>query len=128
MKSKKETFPYFFKAYSHLRIKNWVVWSGSQYGVDFIVYCHQPCGDHSEYGVLVLSDDEDKKDLNGRLRVWSNVHCTTRLLGSVAKILLVLYINKNANTDDSPSCLANYTVEERTITRWSPEQCRESFR
>ena len=126
MKSKKETFPYFFKAYSHLRMKNWVVRSGSQYGVDFIVYRHHPSRVHSEYGVLVLSEEEDKKDRNGRLRVWSDVHCTTRLLGSVAKILLVLYINKNGNSDDSPSCLANYTIEERTITRWSPEQCRES--
>lgn len=124
MKSKKETFPCFYKAYSHLRMKNWVVRSGAQYGVGFIVYRHHPARVHSEFGVLVLSDEKDK-DLNGRLRVWSDVHCTTRLLGSVAKILLVLYVNKNGNSDDSPSCLANYTIEERTITRWSPEQCRE---
>ncbi|KAK7336603.1 hypothetical protein VNO77_17149 [Canavalia gladiata] len=125
MKSKKEIFPCFYKAYSHLRMKNWVVRSGAQYGVDFIVYRHHPARVHSEYGVLVLSDGDDK-DLNGRLRVWSDIHCTTRLLGSVAKILLVIYVNKNGNSDESPLCLANYTVEERTITRWSPEQCRES--
>ncbi|KAL1315076.1 hypothetical protein HN51_041860 [Arachis hypogaea] len=135
MKSRKETFPNFFKAYSHLRMKNWVVRSGFQYGVDFVVYRHHPSRVHSEYGVLVLSDGETVKDVNGRLRVWSDVHCATRLVGSVAKTLLVLYISKNGSRDDSPSCLAdspsclaNYTVEERTIARWSPEQCRESCR
>ncbi|KAL9331630.1 hypothetical protein ACSQ67_001240 [Phaseolus vulgaris] len=102
MKSKKETFPCFYKAYSHLRMKNWVVRSGSQY------------------------DGEDK-DLNGRLRVWSDIHCTTRLVGSVAKILLVLHVNKIGNNNESPLCLANYTVEECTITRWSPEQNREKM-
>ncbi|XP_027352972.1 tRNA-splicing endonuclease subunit Sen2-1-like [Abrus precatorius] len=124
MKCKKETFPCFYKAYSHLRMKNWVVRSGGQYGVDFIVYRHHPTRVHSEYGVLVMCDEDDK-DLNGRLRVWSDVHCTTRLLGSVAKILLVIHVMKNGNSDDSPSCLSNYTIEECTITRWSPEQCRE---
>ncbi|MCI50046.1 tRNA-splicing endonuclease subunit Sen2-1-like, partial [Trifolium medium] len=54
-KSKKEAFPCFYKAYSHLRMKNWVVRSGAQYGVDFIVYRHHPARVHSEYGVLVLS-------------------------------------------------------------------------
>ncbi|GFP97322.1 tRNA-splicing endonuclease subunit sen2-2 [Phtheirospermum japonicum] len=35
MTSKKADFPYLFKAYSHLRMKNWVVRAGSQYGSDF---------------------------------------------------------------------------------------------
>ncbi|KAL2318590.1 hypothetical protein Fmac_032466 [Flemingia macrophylla] len=85
MKSQKQTFPCLYKAYSYLRMKNWVVRSGAQYGVDFIVYRHHPARVHSEYGVLVLSYGDDN-DLNGRLRVWSDVHCTTRLLGSIAKL------------------------------------------
>ncbi|KAI9106846.1 hypothetical protein K1719_022374 [Acacia pycnantha] len=124
MKSKKKAFSCFYKGYSHLRLKNWVVRPGAQYGVDFVVYRHHPALVHSEYGVLVLSGGDDN-DCNGRLREWSDFHCTTRLLGSVAKSLLVLYISKNGVSDDSPSCLAKYTVEERTITRWSPQQCRE---
>lgn len=124
MKSKKKAFPCFYKAYSHLRLKNWVVRPGAQYGVDFVVYRHHPALVHSEYGVLVLSGGDDN-DCTGRLREWSDVHCTTRLLGGVAKTLLVLYINKSGNSDDSPSSLEKYTVEERTIIRWSPQQCRE---
>lgn len=125
MKSKKKLFPCFYKAYSHLRLKNWVVRPGAQYGVDFVVYRHHPALVHSEYGVVVLSGGDDDDDCNVRLREWSDFHCTTRLLGSVAKTLLVLYVNKNDNSDNSSSCLEKYTVEERTITRWSPQQCRE---
>ncbi|CAI8607763.1 unnamed protein product [Vicia faba] len=123
--SKKQAFSFYYKAYSHLRMKNWVVRSGAQYGVDFIVYRHHPARVHSEYGVLVRSQDNDDDDVNGRLRVWSDVQCTTRLLGSVAKTLLVLYVNKNGHSDGSPLYLENYAVEERTISRWSPEQSRE---
>ena len=123
MKSKIETFPTFFKAYSHLRTRNWVVRPGSQYGVDFVAYRHHPALVHSEYAVLVLSEEDD--NANGRLRVWSDFHCTLRLCGSVAKTLLVLHIGKNGAGDVSPSCLERYSVEERTITRWSAEQSRE---
>ncbi|KAI7983775.1 tRNA-splicing endonuclease subunit Sen2-2 [Camellia lanceoleosa] len=123
MKSKRETFPDLFKAYSHLRTRNWVVRSGSQYGVDFIAYRHHPALVHSEYAVLVLSGGDG--NANGRLRVWSDFQCTLRLCGSVAKTLLVLRIDKNGVGAGSPSCLESYSVEESTITRWSPEQSRE---
>ncbi|OMO77242.1 tRNA-splicing endonuclease [Corchorus olitorius] len=124
MKSKKEVFPISYKAYSHLRNKNWVVRSGLQYGVDFVAYHHHPALVHSEYAVLALSEGEN--DLNGRLRVWSDVHCTVRLCGSVAKTLLILNVNNDGQGAISPSCLEHYTVEERTITRWNPEQSREN--
>ncbi|XP_040994476.1 tRNA-splicing endonuclease subunit Sen2-1-like [Juglans microcarpa x Juglans regia] len=124
MISKKSAFPDFYKAYAHLRMKNWVVKSGSTYGVDFVAYRHHPSLVHSEYAVLVLSEGED--EVNGRLRLWSDLHCTTRLSGSVVKTLLVLKINKNGNGAASSSSLEKYTVIERTITRWRPEQCREN--
>ncbi|KAL1208586.1 tRNA-splicing endonuclease subunit Sen2-2 [Cardamine amara subsp. amara] len=121
MKSKRPNFPMFFKAYSHLRSKNWVLRSGLQYGVDFVAYRHHPSLVHSEYSVLVQSSDSD------RLRVWSDIHCAVRLSGSVAKTLLTLYVNGNFKEEDLnlPVCLEKYTVEEQTISRWSPELSRE---
>ncbi|XP_009796465.1 tRNA-splicing endonuclease subunit Sen2-1-like [Nicotiana tabacum] len=123
MTSKRENFPVSYKAYSHLRSKNWVVRLGSQYGVDFVAYRHHPALVHSEYAVLVLSAQNG--NANGRLRIWSDFQCTLRLCGSVAKTLLVLNIVEQKKHAASPSCLNSYGVEERTITRWSPEQCRE---
>ncbi|EFH42636.1 predicted protein [Arabidopsis lyrata subsp. lyrata] len=121
MKSKRPNFPMFFKAYSHLRSKNWVLRSGLQYGVDFVAYRHHPSLVHSEYSVLVQSGDSD------RLRVWSDIHCAVRLSGSVAKTLLTLYVNGKFKGEDLnlPVCLENFTVEEQTISRWSPELSRE---
>ncbi|KAL0417759.1 UNVERIFIED_CONTAM: tRNA-splicing endonuclease subunit Sen2-2 [Sesamum radiatum] len=124
MTSKRAGFPILFKAYSHLRMKNWVVRAGSQYGVDFVAYRHHPALVHSEYAVLVLSDEEG--DRSARLRVWSDFHCTLRLCGSVAKTLLVLHVSKNGNGAISPSSLEHYCVEERIVTRWNPEQSREN--
>ncbi|XP_065855575.1 tRNA-splicing endonuclease subunit Sen2-1-like isoform X2 [Euphorbia lathyris] len=121
MKSKTKTFPDLFKAYSHLRKKNWVVRPGSQYGVDFVAYRHHPSFVHSEYAVIVSSEE----DSNGRLRVWSDFYCTIRLCGSVAKTLLVVNISKHGNGDPSPLCLDGYSVQEHIITRWSSEQSRE---
>jgi len=123
MSSKVETFPEIYKAYSPLRMKNWVVRSGSQYGVDYVAYCHHPALVHSEYTVLVLSDRNSSS--NGRLRLWSDLYCTIRLSGSVAKTLLVLHVENNGIEADSPTCLKNYGIKEDTICRWIAEQTRE---
>ncbi|CAI0545397.1 unnamed protein product [Linum tenue] len=48
-----------------------------------------------------------------------------RLCGSVAKTLLVLTVNKNGHGTVSPTALDGYSVEERSIRRWSAEQNRE---
>ncbi|CAA7038219.1 unnamed protein product [Microthlaspi erraticum] len=123
VRSIKPNFATSYKAYSHLRLKNWIVRPGLQYGVDFVVYRHHPSLVHSEFAVLVKSVDG-----NDRLRVWSDSHCSVRLTGSVAKTLLVLYINgEEVNREDMnlPLCLEDYTVEEVTVRRWSPELNRE---
>ncbi|MQM19931.1 hypothetical protein Taro_052943, partial [Colocasia esculenta] len=125
MRSKQETFPDLYRAYSHLRSKNWVVRSGTQYGVDFVAYRHHPALVHSDYAVLVLPEgDEDKS--SPRLRVWSDLQCTLRVAGSVAKTLLVLSIKGSCRNLDFPLCLEQSIVEERVIRRWVPEQCREN--
>ncbi|KZV50109.1 tRNA-splicing endonuclease subunit Sen2-1-like [Dorcoceras hygrometricum] len=125
MAPKKDRFPVLLKAYTYLRIKNWVVKPGSQYGVDFVAYRHHPALVHSEYAVLVISEEDGDED--GRLRVWSDFHCTLRLCGSVAKTLLILFIIKNGDHGDvCSSCMDNFNVEERIITRWIPEHSREN--
>ncbi|XP_043688072.1 tRNA-splicing endonuclease subunit Sen2-2-like [Telopea speciosissima] len=123
MISKRTEFPDFYNAYSHLRMKNWAVRPGSQYGVDFVAYHHHPALVHSEYAVIVVSESGD--NANRRLRVWSDLEGTIRLCGSVAKTLLVLTINSNGSDLGFPLCLEQYSIEERTCTRWNPEQSRE---
>lgn len=127
MVSRNKAFPRLYTAYAHLRRKNWVVRSGLQYGVDFVAYRHHPALVHSEFAVLVLSDDDDGES---RLRVWSDLQCSLRVCGGVAKTLLVLHVIKCSTKNELDARLLygwdEYTViEERTITRWVPEHCRE---
>jgi tRNA splicing endonuclease len=47
-----ESFLCFYKAYHHLRIRNWIVRNGKQYGTDLIAYRHHPSQVHAEYVVI----------------------------------------------------------------------------
>lgn len=125
MKLKKAAFPELYKAYAHLRRKNWVVRAGAQYGVDYVAYRHHPALVHSDYAVLVLQDGDDNVQKNARLRAWSDLQCSLRVSGSVAKTLLVLFVSRNGSDAAFPSCLQQFSVEERAISRWVAEQCRE---
>ncbi|GER42099.1 splicing endonuclease 1 [Striga asiatica] len=122
MLSNKSNFPVLFKAYSHLRMKNWLVKSGSQYGVDFVAYRHHPSLVHAEYAVIVLSD-EGESSKNKRLNSWSDLHCTLRLCGGVVKTLLVLHVRRRKGNDGlCISRLDDYIVEERVVSRWNPKK------
>ncbi|EYU35777.1 hypothetical protein MIMGU_mgv1a020190mg, partial [Erythranthe guttata] len=94
----------------------------------FVAFPHHPALVHSEYAVIASSAEEGNE--NGRLKVWSDFHCTLRLCGSVAKTLLVLHISRNCNDCDgassSPWDINYYNVEERIVARWNPEQSREN--
>ncbi|KAJ1257864.1 hypothetical protein BS78_10G029000 [Paspalum vaginatum] len=124
--SASELFPGMYKAYEHLRLKHWVVRSGLQYGADFVAYRHHPALVHSEFAVIVVPEDEKFGAICGRMKVWSDLLCALRASGSVAKTLLVLTICSQSCCDlRSSDCLEQLTVQERTITRWIPQQCRE---
>ncbi|WOL00466.1 putative tRNA-splicing endonuclease subunit Sen2 [Canna indica] len=123
--SKRKTFPEVYKAYSHLRLKNWVVRSGTHYGADFVAYRHHPALVHAEYAVLVIPEKDGNVN-NARLSQWSDLCCSLRLSGSVAKTLLVLHVSSCDRRDwSSLSCLEQVTVEEQIIRRWIPERSRE---
>lgn len=123
--SASESFPEMYKAYSHLRSKNWVVRSGLQYGSDFVAYRHHPALVHSEFAVVVVPEGVEFGARCGRLKVWSDLLCALRASGSVAKALLVLTVSSSVCELSFPDCLEQLVVHERTITRWIAQQCRE---
>ncbi|KAJ1257652.1 hypothetical protein BS78_10G012000 [Paspalum vaginatum] len=126
LSSASELFPEMYKAYEHLRLKNWVVRSGLQYGANFVAYRHHPALVHSEFAIIVVPEDEMFGARCGRMKVWSDLLCALRASGSVAKTLLVLTICGRSCCDlRSSDCLEQLTVQERTITRWIPHQCCE---
>jgi tRNA-splicing endonuclease subunit Sen2 len=122
--STSEPFPEMYKAYEHLRLKNWVVRSGLQYGADFLAYRHHPALVHSEFAVIIVPEGKVFGTRCRRVQVWSDLLCALRASGSVAKTLLVLTISTEKNCGSS-DCLEQMIVHERNITRWIPQQCRE---
>ncbi|KAM0912620.1 hypothetical protein ACQ4PT_012681 [Festuca glaucescens] len=123
--SASESFPEMYKAYAHLRSKNWVVRSGLQYGTDFVAYRHHPALVHSEFAVVVVPEGAEFGGRCGRLKVLSDLLCALRASGSVAKTLLVLTVSRSTCELRSPDCLELLAVHERTIIRWIAQQCRE---
>lgn len=125
LSSTSESFPEMYKAYQHLRFKNWVVRSGLQYGADFVAYRHHPALVHSEFAVTVVPEGSVFGNRCGRMKVWPDLLCALRASGSVAKTLLMLTISSRTSELSSPDCLQHMIVHERTITRWIPQQSRE---
>ncbi|PWZ16700.1 putative tRNA-splicing endonuclease subunit Sen2 [Zea mays] len=113
-----------YKAYEHLRLKNWVVKSGLQYGADFVTYRHQPTLVHSEFAVIVASEGKAFSTRCGCMKLWSELLCALRASESVAKTLLFLTISTKCCELGSLDCLEHMVVHEREITRWLPQQCR----
>ncbi|KAL6873541.1 hypothetical protein ACP4OV_013623 [Aristida adscensionis] len=123
-----EPFPEMYKAYEHLRMKNWVARSGLQYGTDFVAYRHHPALVHSEFAVIVVPEGVAFGARCARLKVWSDLLCAVRASGSVAKTLLVLTISSRSCELGSLDCLDQLIVHERMISRWIPQQSREQRR
>ena len=55
MLKRKNGFSYYYKAYSHLRKKNWILRTGLQYGAHFVAYRDQPSQVHAEYEVFLAT-------------------------------------------------------------------------
>ncbi|AQK43210.1 tRNA-splicing endonuclease subunit Sen2-2 [Zea mays] len=47
LSSSLEKFMEMYRLYQHLRLKNWFVRSGLQYGAYFVAHCHRPTLVHS---------------------------------------------------------------------------------
>ncbi|XP_009412004.2 probable tRNA-splicing endonuclease subunit Sen2 [Musa acuminata AAA Group] len=124
--SQRKAFPELYKAYSHLRSKNWVVRSGTHYGADFVAYRHHPALVHAEYAVLVIPENDGKAS-STRLSAWPDLCCSLRLSGSVAKTLLILYVSSCSRDRSSVCSSEEFSVDERIIRRWIPERSREGI-
>jgi len=115
--STSEPFLEMYKAYQHLRLKNWVVKSGLQYGADFVAYRHHPALVHSEFAVIVVPEGKIFGARCGRMKVWPDLLCALRASGSVAKTLLILTISTNNCEVRSSDCLEQMIVHEMIINR-----------
>lgn len=120
MNVRKHGFSYHYKAYAHLRKKNWIVRTGLQYGVHYIAYRHHPSNVHAEYSVIVVPEWERQMQLSA----WSHMQGIIRLCGNVAKTLLLLHVAQTELDEQHPSCLEHYSIKEMEVKRWLPQKHR----
>ncbi|KAJ4748400.1 tRNA-splicing endonuclease [Rhynchospora pubera] len=125
MRSRSELFPIYYRAYVHLRSKNWIVKLGTKNGVDYVVYRHHPALVHSEYAVIVDRENDKGEKEGKRMRIWSDLHCAVRACNGVAKAVLLLNVMGYEVNFSLPELLERTIVDERQITRWVPSQCRD---
>lgn len=121
MLKRKNGFLYYYKAYSHLRKKNWILRTGLQYGAHFVAYRHHPAQVHAEYAVIVVPEPEKQIQVSS----WSHMQGMIRLCGSVAKTLLLLHVTPSKNDDTDPRSLDLFSVHEVEVKRWLPKKHRE---
>lgn len=108
-----------YAGYHHLKSKGWLPRSGLLYGVDYVAYQMHPTCCHSDFGVLLmpLQGGKDLPELN-----WRDLQITNRLIGQVAKRLVLLFITEDPSSPghETPNVLSHFRVEERLVKRFVP--------
>ena len=70
---------------------------------------------------MPLEGGQDLPELN-----WRDLQITNRLIGQVAKRLILLYLTEDPSSPghDTPDCLAHFRAEERLVRRFVPSTAK----
>ncbi|KAL6761042.1 hypothetical protein V8C86DRAFT_3089084 [Haematococcus lacustris] len=133
--------------------QGWLPRSGLLYGVDWVLYPLHPKAAHSAFSVKIMPSlkealgqgqgqdpgqaphPESHSSFSGAHNhmagveelAWHDFQITSRVAGTVAKRLLLLYLCE-ANTSPGlhvHQCLEHMRVEERLVQRWVPDATRD---
>uniref|UniRef100_A0A7M5WIS3 tRNA-splicing endonuclease subunit Sen2 n=1 Tax=Clytia hemisphaerica TaxID=252671 RepID=A0A7M5WIS3_9CNID len=118
-----------YTAYHHFRSKGWVVRFSNLFGADFVLYQSGMPFYHASYSVFVRYMDEKDGGLEEKSFSWKDLSCICRVNEKVAKEVLICYVVKPKDVDESelksPGVLKKLRVVEMVIRRWLPERHRE---
>lgn len=109
-------FPWRYLAYFHYRSKGWMVRSGVQFGVDYVLYLAHPSKVHSQFSVLVIptavsaakateaAAEAEEGPPPGFQVVdpvysWSEIRAMARVQTQVSKRLLLCYVGTLGEQD-----------------------------
>lgn len=94
-----------YAVYHYFRSRGWVVKSGENYGTNFLLYRDKPSVEHSKYAVLIMSENEVMKPYN-----WQSLLTFQRVIQSVNKELLLVYIENPSVASDDPRCIEKIKI------------------
>jgi tRNA-intron lyase len=98
-----------FCVYFYFRTRGWVVKSGNNYGTNFLLYKGSPASDHSLYAIHIVHSTDS--NLN-----WKTVLTHHRVIQSVGKELLFVYVDRVAGDQAKPSCIKDMRLQIRKVT------------
>ncbi|KAG7664440.1 SEN2 [[Candida] subhashii] len=121
-----------YVVYHHFRSLGWCVRSGVKFGTDFLLYKRGPPFIHAEYCILVIPNDESIE------YDWFQMAAKARVIGTVKKIFVLVYVDCpkqtdfdrifNGNYDDGlmfKELFRSYRVSEILYRRWAPSRTRD---
>lgn len=99
-----------YAAYFYFRTLGWVVKSGENYGVDFLLYDDQVNAGHSQYAVLVLEDRDCEIQTT-----WRQLITKHRVVQSVNKKFLIAIVKPNSQYFELPDCIKSMSIIVRSF-------------
>lgn len=94
-----------YGVYHYFRSRGWIVKSGENYGTNFLLYRDKPSVEHSKYAVLIMSENEGIKPYD-----WQSLLTFQRVIQSVGKELLLVFIENPSVVSDDPRCIERIKI------------------
>lgn len=121
-----------YSVYHHFRALGWVPRHGIKFGVDWMLYGKGPALDHAEFGVMVMPGRVDQKENErGEAKSWHWLHSINRVLSTVYKSMVLVYVNvpamptdKSADVDVT-ALLKAVEIRDVVVRRWSSNRNRD---
>ncbi|CAI5759478.1 unnamed protein product [Candida verbasci] len=123
-----------YLVYHYYRSMGWCVRSGIKFGTDYLLYKRGPPFMHAEFCLLIM-------DLNSNNLDWFQVFTKARVVGSVKKTLVLVYVETptieefnqvfydNNEVDDEGlkflKLFKLYKISEVIYKRWNPSRTRD---
>lgn len=98
-----------YGVYHYFRSRGWVVKTGENFGANFLLYRGAPSTDHSKYAVVITLEDETTFN-------WQYLLTFHRVIQSVNKKLLLVYVGNQSVASDDPKCIERIEISCRLFT------------
>lgn len=108
-----------YGVYHYFRTRGWIVKSGTNYGVNFLLYKEGPSIDHARYAIIIINVN---KDLSVKSNRWNSILTYHRVVQSVCKELLLVFVvtpDETEFTFEKPSSIKKLKLTTRIFTSQS---------
>lgn len=99
-------FAFEYGVYHFFKSRDWVIKTGHNYGTNFLLYHEGPSIDHAHYAVHVIDNNKPPE--------WESLLTLQRVIQSVCKKLLLVYIDTTISTE-SPAYIRDMKLSIKTF-------------